>query len=359
MNTVAASIPLSWSLRLLERDLLPDRLVRYGIRRLLRARLIEESRGGPEAQQLHLTKLLARLRRSPIAINTGDANLQHYELPCGFFELVLGKHLKYSSCYFKDSSETLDQAEANMLALTADRAQLEDGDRILELGCGWGSLSLWMAEHYPRSAITVVSNSRTQKSFIDGQAAARGLGNLEVITCDVNRLSFPAGTEFDRVVSVEMFEHLRNHELLMQRIAGWLAPLGTLFVHIFVHKSFAYPFEVRDDSDWMAKYFFTGGLMPSDDLLLYFQKDLHLKDHWHVDGRHYSRTSEQWLCNMDRHREAIELLFAQTYGESQVRRWWVYWRVFFMSCAELWGYAGGREWLVSHYLFAKREDQQP
>ena len=353
MNTTALEASPSLSIRLLERGLLPDFVVRYGIRRLLRARLREEDRGSPEAQQQHLMKLIARLRQSPIAVNTAEANQQHYELPCEFFERVLGKHLKYSSCYYRDAGDTLDQAEAHMLALTADRARLRDGDRILELGCGWGSLSLWMAEHYPHSAITVVSNSRTQKRFIDARAAERGLANLTVITSDVNQLSFPEGAQFDRVVSVEMFEHMRNYETLMRRIAGWLAPQGTLFVHIFTNKSYAYPFEVRDESDWMAKHFFTGGIMPSDDLLLYFQNDLRIAEHWQVDGSHYSRTSEHWLKNMDRHRAEIEPILAATYGEAELRRWWVYWRVFFMSCAELWGYGAGREWLVSHYVFSK------
>jgi cyclopropane-fatty-acyl-phospholipid synthase len=345
---------MSFSMRLLERGLLPDCLVRYGIRRLLRARLAEEDQGEPEGQQRHLMKLVARLKQSPVAINTADANQQHYELPCGFFELVLGKHLKYSSCYYVNPADTLEEAEANMLALTAERAQLKDGDRILELGCGWGSLSLWMAKHFPHSKITVVSNSRTQKRFIDERAAERGLSNLEVVTSDMNHLSFAAGTQFDRVVSVEMFEHMRNYEILMERIAGWLKPAGTLFVHIFTHRIYAYPFEVRDETDWMAKYFFTGGIMPSDDLLLYFQKDLGLVDHWQVDGRHYQKTSEAWLANMDRNRAKIEPILAETYGPENVQRWWVYWRVFFMSCAELWGYAHGREWIVSHYLFTKR-----
>jgi cyclopropane-fatty-acyl-phospholipid synthase len=353
MNTTTLSVPLSWSMRLLERNLVPDFLVRQGIRRLLKVRLKEEDRGSPEAQQAHLMKLISRLRQSPVAINTADANSQHYEVPSAFFQHVLGPHLKYSSCYYRHADETLGQAEANMLQLTAERAGLKDGDRILELGCGWGSLSLWMAQHFPNSSITVVSNSRSQKRFIDARAAERKLGNLNVITADANHLSFDPALRFDRVVSVEMFEHMRNYETLLGRIAGWLAPNGTLFVHIFTHKTYAYPFEVRDDSDWMAKYFFSGGIMPSDDLLLYFQKDLTLSNHWQVDGTHYSRTAEHWLQNMDAHRAEIEPILAQTYGKEQVLRWWVYWRVFFMSCAELWGYAGGKEWLVSHYLFTK------
>jgi cyclopropane-fatty-acyl-phospholipid synthase len=353
MNTTALAAPLSWSMRLLERNLVPDFLIRRGIRRLLSARLAEEDRGGPEAQQAHLMRLIARLRSSAVAINTSEANQQHYEVPSDFFQQVLGPHLKYSSAYFRRPDETLGQAEANMLALTAERARLKNGDRILELGCGWGSLSLWMADHLPESRITAVSNSRSQKRFIDARAATLGLKNLEVITADVNHLSFDAATRFDRVVSVEMFEHMRNYETLLQRIAGWLDPDGTLFVHIFTHRAYAYPFEVRDETDWMAKHFFSGGIMPSDALLLYFQKHLTLAEHWQVDGRHYSRTAEQWLANMDAQRAKIEPILAQTYGADQMLRWWVYWRVFFMSCAELWGYAGGREWLVSHYLFKK------
>ncbi|MGA2777693.1 MAG: cyclopropane-fatty-acyl-phospholipid synthase family protein [Steroidobacteraceae bacterium] len=353
MNTLALPAPYTWSLRLLERAMLPDFLVRLGIRRLLAARLAEEDRGSREATQAQLMGLIARLRQSPIAVNTADANQQHYELPSEFFELVLGKHLKYSCGYYRSPTESLDQAEANMLALTAQRARLVDGERILELGCGWGSLSLWMAQQYPNSRITAVSNSRTQKRFIDDQAAARAIRNLEVITSDINCLEFAPDTRFDRVVSVEMFEHMRNYEQLLRRIGGWLEPGGTLFVHLFSHKEFAYPFEVRDDSDWMAKYFFTGGIMPSDDLLLYFQQDLVAVDHWQVDGVHYQRTSEHWLQNMDRQRSAIEPILERTYGERERRRWWVYWRVFFMACAELWGYKQGREWFVSHYLFSK------
>jgi cyclopropane-fatty-acyl-phospholipid synthase len=348
----------SIAMNLLERDLVPDFLIRRRIRSLLGARLREESEGGPERVQRRLQELVRGLAASPVAIETAAANEQHYEVPTEFYQRVLGKHLKYSSGLYPDRASepaaTLDAAEARMLALTCERARLADGDRILELGCGWGSLSLWMAANYPNARITAVSNSRTQKLHIDARARERNLGNLEVITRDVNALDFPADTRFDRVVSVEMFEHMRNYQALLARIASWLKPAGTLFVHIFTHSVYAYPFEVRDETDWMARYFFTGGIMPSDDLLLYFQRDVLLLDHWRVPGWHYSLTSEAWLQNMDRNREQIMPVLERTYGEAQALRWWVYWRVFFMACAELWGYDGGREWLVSHYLFEKR-----
>ena len=343
----------SLSHSLLERDLLPDWLIRAGIRRLLAQRLRDEDKGDVEAQQQHLMQFVEELRQSPVAIATREANEQHYELPCEFFELVLGRHLKYSSCHYGPGIGSLDEAEADMLALTSERARLRDGDEILELGCGWGSLTLWMAARFPNSRITAVSNSRTQKKFIDARAAERGLANVEVITRDANVLEFPPERRFDRVVSVEMFEHMRNYEMLLGRIAGWMRPGGTLFVHIFTHVRFAYPFEVRDESDWMARYFFTGGIMPSDHLLLYFQRDLALREHWRVSGTHYQQTSEAWLSNMDRHRARVMPVMAATYGAQQARRWWVYWRVFFMSCAELFGYRGGEEWLVSHYLFER------
>lgn len=349
----------SLAMRWLESDRVPDWLIRRRIRALLAQRIAEEDKGGPEAQQAHLMSMVGRLRTSPIAIHTAAANEQHYEVPTELYLAVLGKHLKYSSCYYDDfdisrAAQQLDAAEARMLALTCERAQLHDGDRILELGCGWGSLSLWMAQHYPNSRITAVSNSRTQKAFIDAQAAARGLKNLEIITRDANQLDFGPDTRFDRVVSVEMFEHMRNYETLLGRIASWMQPGATLFVHIFTHNRFAYTFEVRDESDWMARYFFTGGIMPSDDLLHYFQRDLQLRHHWQVDGRHYQLTSEAWLQKMDANRAALMPILAKTYGPAQATRWWVYWRVFFMSCAELFGYRGGREWLVSHYLFERR-----
>jgi len=338
--------------RLLERDLLPDPLIRFGIRRLLAQRLRGEDKGNPELQQAHLQQMIERLRKSPIAVHTTDANEQHYEVPTDFFKLVLGRNMKYSSGYWRDGITSLDRSEEDMLALTCERAELSDGMKVLELGCGWGSLTLFMAAKYPKARITAVSNSRTQKDYIDAEAKKRGLKNVRVLTADMNR--FAIKERFDRVVSVEMFEHMRNYQRLLEKVASFLKPDGKLFVHIFTHKDFAYLFEVRDESDWMSKYFFTGGIMPSDDLLLYFADDVVIEKHWHVPGEHYEKTSEAWLARMDENKEAIMPILARTYGEAQATKWWVYWRVFFMACAELWGYKDGNEWMVSHYLFRKR-----
>jgi cyclopropane-fatty-acyl-phospholipid synthase len=339
-----------WYSGLLEKNLLPDFIIRYEIRKLLVERLKEEDKGNPEAQQDHFMKLMEELKSSPIAVNTADANAQHYELPADFFQLVLGKHLKYSSGYWKEGVTSIDVSEKDMLEITCSRAELKDGQKILELGCGWGSLSLFMADKYANSLFTSVSNSKSQKVFIDEQAKKRNIKNLNVITSDMN--VFQIEEKFDRVISIEMFEHMRNYELLMKKIACFLNAEGKLFVHIFTHKDFAYKFEVKDESDWMSKYFFTGGIMPSDNILLYFQKELKIEQHWKINGTHYQKTSEAWLQNMDSNKPKIMEIMNQVYGNEALKRW-VYWRIFFMSCAELWGYNKGKEWMVSHYLFRK------
>ena len=338
---------------LLARNLLPDAAIRIGIRNLLSKKLREETRENAIAQAEALAAFVDELKRSPIAIKTAAANEQHYEVPTEFFKLVLGPRMKYSSGYWPREDTTFAESEETMLALSCERAELADGLDILELGCGWGSLTLWMAEKYPAARITGVSNSLTQKLHIEAEAARRGLGNVRIVTADMN--DFEAGdSAFDRVVSVEMFEHMKNYQRLMAKVARWLRSGGNLFVHIFTHREFAYHFEGRDPSDWITRYFFEGGTMPSDDLLLYFQEDLSIEKHWRVSGTHYQRTSEAWLEKMDANEPAITPILENTYGRENPAKWRAYWRVFFMSCAELWGFRGGNEWLVSHYRFTKR-----
>ena len=334
---------------LLEKNLVPDALVRVGIRRLLRQRLAEIHHPSPELQ---VAQFARELRTQPIAINTAESREQHYEVPTAFYQRCLGPRLKYSSCFYETGRETLAQAEEAMLAMTCTRARLADGLDILELGCGWGSLTLWMAEKYPRARITGVSHSRTQREHILAEAQRRGLANVQIITCDMNDFS-AATAAYDRVVSVEMFEHMKNWPQLMGNIARWLRAEGMFFAHVFTHSRFAYHFVARDETDWMSRYFFTGGMMPAHDLFPCFQDHLKLVADWKVNGRHYAQTAEHWLQNMDAHEAEIMPLFEQTYGADQARKWWSYWRVFYLACAELWWFRGGEEWHVSHYLFRK------
>jgi cyclopropane-fatty-acyl-phospholipid synthase len=357
-NAPATAMPAPvsrWYDSLLEAGVIPDAIVRLGIRRICAARLREQRAGGVGAQQARFERLVQALAGSAMAVHTDEANAQHYEVPAAFYQHVLGPHLKYSSAWWPPVARTLDEAERAMLDLTATRALLRDGQDILELGCGWGSLTLHMARTLPRARIVAVSNSASQRAHIERIAELEGLRNVRVVTADVQRFDVPAAS-FDRVVSVEMFEHVRNHRRLLANIRRWLRPDGVLFVHVFAHVQFAYLYEVRDGSDWMAQHFFTGGIMPSLALLPRYQEHLALESQWVEDGTHYGRTAEAWLANMDANWAAIEPVFARTYGVRNVTRWRARWRVFFMACAELFNYDHGQQWVVAHYRFRRGED---
>ena len=349
---VRASALTRFAISLSERGYLPDAFLRSGIRRLVAERLLDIHHQDSEVIADITRAFVADLNDAPIAILTNKANEQHYELPQEFFGGVLGCHRKYSSCFWPEGVTSLDDAESIALTLTCERAGIADGQEILELGCGWGSLTLWMAKHYPRARITAVSNSNSQRAYIEAQALHRGLTNVRVLTCDMN--NFDIADRFDRVVSVEMFEHMRNWPEMFKRVSSWLKPGGCFFMHVFVHRSTPYLFLERDDSDWMSRYFFSGGMMPSDDLALHFQDHLKFLNRWRWDGTHYEKTANAWLANMDARRDSLWPIIVQTYGDKQATIWWTRWRIFFMACAELFGYDHGQQWWVSHYLFEKR-----
>lgn len=346
----------SLAINLAEKGLVPDSLIRKGIRDLSQTRLDEISANNCEIGAEIETDFIANMNKSPIALVPELANAQHYEVPAKFFQLCLGQHRKYSSCFWLSDTKNLDEAEANALQLSCDHADLKDGQQILELGCGWGSLTLWMAAHYPNSQITAVSNSNSQREYINSAAKERNLSNINVITCDMNNFdasALPSQPKFDRVVSVEMFEHMRNHQLLYGKVHDWLVPGGKFFMHIFVHRSTPYAFEVQGDDDWMSQFFFSGGMMPSDDLPLRFQQKLKLMQRWRWDGTHYEKTANAWLENMDREEAVITEILAATYGAGEVTKWRNRWRIFYMACAELFGYKNGQEWWVTHYQFER------
>lgn len=339
---------MGFGIELCERGLVPDSITRKAIQKLLRARLAETDKGSSQANDREASRLADEFKQGPIALVPEKANEQHYEVPAELFGLMLGPVRKYSCCYWDDTCKTLGDAEQLALAETCSRADLKDGQKILELGCGWGSLSLFMAKAYPGAEITCVSNSNSQREYIVSQASSAGMKNLQVITCDIN--DFQVQDRFDRVVSVEMFEHMRNYESLLRRIANWLADDGKLFVHIFCHKDLTYEFRDKSDNDWMSRYFFSGGIMPGQNFLRRFNSDLQVAKQWNWNGVHYQKTCEAWLVRMDRNKSQIMPVLERAYGK-EASRWFNRWRMFHLACSELFGFENGNEWFVSHYLF--------
>lgn len=336
---------------LADRAWLPDAVIRAGIGRLNRLRLSQESKCHADDPGRRIAMFVKAMQQSPIALATDKANDQHYEVPAAFFEQVLGKHLKYSSALWNPGVASLDQAESDMLATTAARVDIADGMDILELGCGWGSLTLYLAARCPNSRITAVSNSASQRQFIEDRCREHRIDNVQVLTADMN--DFSIARRFDRIVSVEMLEHMRNWALLLTRIDTWLKDSGRVFVHIFTHRQYAYLFDTHGEDNWMGRHFFTGGMMPADDLIFHFQDHLAVEKHWRVNGQHYRKTADAWLANMDARRKGILPVLAGVYGTKNAALWFQRWRIFFMACSELWGYADGKQWLVSHYRLKK------
>lgn len=338
---------------LAERALLPDSLIRFGIRRLLADRKNSLYSKDLEGREEDLWKFIHSMRNSAIAVETEKANEQHYELPAEFFEIVLGKHLKYSSGYWPQSTISLDDSELRMLELMAERADLKEDQKVLDLGCGWGSFSLWAAQKYPSSEFLAVSNSRIQREFIERRIENLSLRNLRVETQNVRDLKLDR--QFDRIVSVEMFEHMRNWEKLLTLLSKHLSPDGKMFVHIFTHRDWPYLFETEGEHNWMGREFFSGGMMPSHRLFSLIQSPLKLEQAWVVNGGHYGRTSRAWLEKLDSRKDEVNRIFKTCYGD-QSKKWLQRWRIFFMACEELFFYEKGEEWLVSHYRFSKGRD---
>ena len=329
--------------RFVERTPVPDLVTRLGI-----GHLVARSRRRLATQPADAeTAFASDMRGLPIAVNTDAANAQHYELPAEFFRLVLGPLCKYSSCLYENDVSTLSEAENRALDETCAHAGIADGQEILELGCGWGSLSLWMAERYPSTRITAVSNSRSQREYICSAASARGLANIDVITADMN--DYVTMAKYDRVVSVEMFEHMSNWRGLLERIAGVAQPRRSACSSMFsLTVARPYRFDMNDKEDWIAQHFFTGGIMPSHGLIRRFPDLFEVEAEWRWSGEHYRRTALHWLANFDRNADAIGRIFRDVYGRD-CEMWKRRWRVFFLATAGLFGDAGGQTWGVSHY----------
>ncbi|KAK4338621.1 hypothetical protein RND71_043108 [Anisodus tanguticus] len=327
-------VPYDATMRLMlssiERNLLPDAVIRRLTRVLLAGRLRSGYRPSAELQLSDLLQFVHSLREMPIAVMTEKPNC----------------------CYFKDKLSTLEDAEKAMMELYCERLQLKDGHTVLDIGCGWGSLSLYIAQKYSSCKVTGICNSVTQKAYIEEQCRELQLGNLEIIVADIS--TFEMEGSYDRILSIEMFEHMKNYGDLLKMISRWMKPDSLLFVHHFCHKAFAYHFEDVNDDDWITRYFFSGGTMPSADLLLYFQDDVSVVNHWLVNGKHYAQTSEEWLKRMDQNKKSIKPIMESTYGKDSAVKWTVYWRTFFISVAELFGYNNGEEWMVAHFLFKKK-----
>ncbi|QXC62983.1 cyclopropane-fatty-acyl-phospholipid synthase family protein [Aquihabitans sp. G128] len=356
-NAKPAKLPTPLGFRLLDWGLVPDPALRLVCTLRTRNRLKVERAGTIDDRSERKRRMREDLSKGAVATHTAEANSQHYEVPTAFYDHVLGARRKYSSCYFPNGDETLDEAEVAMLELYGERAGLTDGQRILELGCGWGSFCLWAAERYPASEIVTVSNSRTQRQFIEGEAARLGLTNLTVLTDDITTFDPADHGEpgpFDRIVSVEMLEHVRNHEQLFGRISRWLAPDGRFFTHIFTGADVGFRYDADDPRDWMGRYFFSGGIMPSDDLFLHLQGDLVCTDHWQLSGVHYEKTANAWIDNLNANKAEVLAVLAADGGARHAKVWFRRWTAFFMGCAQLWGYRDGQDFGVSHYLFAPR-----
>ena len=343
---------ISKLIELAEKGLMPDFMIRAGIVRNCKIRLQNESSFSKKELQERKQKWVEKMKESPIALVPEKANEQHYEVPPSFFVATLGSNLKYSSGYWPKHNMSLDESEEAMLELCVQRADLVDGQTILELGCGWGSLTFYISRKFPASKITAVSNSSDQRRYIEAKCEENNIKNINVITADMN--DFQTKETFDRVLSVEMFEHMRNYKKLLSRIDSWLNQEGKLFIHIFSHKSLVYPFEDNNEADWMAREFFSGGMMPSHDLLLYFQENLIIDKTWRISGSHYEKTSKAWLKKMDYNKKKVLEIFSKTYGEKNANLWFQRWRIFFMSCEKLFGFNKGSEWGISHYRFLKR-----